>query len=213
MLKCESCEFYTKWTNRLKSHQDNNHLSIRCTVCNQGFSKKRDLTRHMKIEHADEALIDSFSEQEIGTNLYQCKFCAYSTKYKSNLRNHEKSCNKTVACDHCDFVSTKKLSLKEHIYKKHPGNLHKCDSCDFYTTLPRVLNYHMNWSHATLKCHVCDQQFKKKTHLKVHIETLHADDVINCTDCDFSGTPEGLKKHKGFNSELLNQIKNIKIQE
>ena len=78
--------------------------TIVCNYCNDIFSKKRNLDRHVNILHI-----------EVKT----CTVCSKVFKNKNIYRQHVKDHAKTYQCDECLVQVTRKVQLKIHKRSKH----------------------------------------------------------------------------------------------
>lgn len=72
MHKCRFCQYKSHRKSRVTQHT-HTHYRNRCSKCHQGFSQKRDLTKH---------------EKTCESRVYKCEVCKYSTTYKRNLARH-----------------------------------------------------------------------------------------------------------------------------
>ena len=79
----------------------------------------------------------------------------------------------------------------------------KCDSCDFESTNKAKLSQHILLVHGVkpFECETCDRKFTRKEHLKAHLESKCRNYKIiqnsfSCASCDRIFTNEaGLKNH------------------
>ena len=101
--------------------------------------------------------------------IYTCHICGMRTKYKENLIRHQKNHNeKTFHCSLCykSYSTSYQLTLhgKKHIPKSQE---------EFYKTNPFV-------------CETCNDRFKSKNFLKIHIMEKHmGKKIFVCDICDY----------------------------
>lgn len=73
-----------------------------CTICNQSFDYKSYLIRHQKSVQCNAGdnllhVVDKDANIEIAPKIFNCQHCDFTTKFKSNLYRHRKTCNVLVA--------------------------------------------------------------------------------------------------------------------
>ena len=78
-----------------------------CTKCDKKFSQRKNLFRHMRVEHE-------------GIRL-PCDDCNFKAKRKDDLNIHIQSVHegKKFPCNLCDFKTTRVQRLKQHMKNKH----------------------------------------------------------------------------------------------
>lgn len=103
---------------------------------------------------------------------FKCNDCAYTTKYKHCLKQHQKvhKTAKPFKCDRCGFASKHEANVRRHqrihADQKMLGHAHKSND-------------------AIFKCTYCDQQFTKWHGLKSHLTLSHKNNqrLLNCAHC------------------------------
>lgn len=74
-----------------------------CTICNQSFDFRSYLIRHQKGVQCNigdnilPVIVDKDKKIEIVPKAFNCQHCNFTTKFKSNLYRHRKTCNVLVA--------------------------------------------------------------------------------------------------------------------
>ncbi|VEN59410.1 unnamed protein product [Callosobruchus maculatus] len=127
-------------------------------------------------------------------------------------------------CTHCNIVFRRKLSLDEHIIKRHniesigsvSSEIHGCAHCDYKTTRNNTLNRHM-LTHPTVVyfsiCKYCNASFKSEQSLDNHVIKKHPDFIASigkkiheCSNCAYKTTiPKYFKRHlKIHSSDKIN---------
>ena len=102
----------------------------------------------------------------VKTIKYNCKHCDFNTSYKSSLHQHVQSIHKGVkySCEHCDHKATKKSHLRIHVQSIHNGIKHSCKYCDYKATTKGNLQRHVVSVHDGVKhsCEYCDYKATTK---------------------------------------------------
>nr|CAI5819304.1 unnamed protein product [Callosobruchus analis] len=132
-------------------HFKREHKSIRsrCAHCNATFKSKTSLDDHVIRKHPD--FISS-----VTSKLYVCTKCTFKTVKKSCFSKHLlkhpgiASDFKHSSCIHCNATFKSKMSLDDHVVRKHPdfissitNKLRECTKCPFKTVQKVVLIRHL----------------------------------------------------------------------
>nr|CAI5819299.1 unnamed protein product [Callosobruchus analis] len=115
------------------------------TDCNATFKSKTSLDDHVIRKHPD--FISS-----VTSKLYVCTKCTFKTVKKSCFSKHLlkhpgiASDFKHSSCIHCNATFKSKMSLDDHVVRKHPdfissitNKLRECTKCPFKTVQKVVL--------------------------------------------------------------------------
>nr|CAI5866645.1 unnamed protein product [Callosobruchus analis] len=137
LYECTKCTFKaaskSSFDKHLLKHSDFKH--IRCVHCNATFKRKTSLNDHVVRKHPD--LIPSITNK-----LHQCTKCTFKTTSKGSFDKHllKHSDFKHITCVHCNATFKSKLSLDDHVVRKHldfistvTNKLHECTKCTFKT--------------------------------------------------------------------------------
>nr|CAI5870416.1 unnamed protein product [Callosobruchus analis] len=204
--------------NRIKKHPTvtNNSVFNRCTYCNKTFARKLSLNDHIIKKHPD--FIASVSSK-----IHECTKCTYKTTRSSHFRDHMATHPELAAicsrifnrCIYCDETFASKLSLNDHITKKHPdfiasvsSKIHECTKCTYKTTRSSNFRDHMAKHHelagncVIIRCTYCNKTFAYKKSLDDHITKKHPDFIASvsskvheCTKCTYKTTRSSHLKH------------------
>ena len=112
---CEECPFTTKYQSHLLSHKrihTGNVFTCEQPGCNYFSPRRSQLAAHMR--------------SHFSIRSHMCSTCGRAFIEKSHLIRHERIhlAEKPFKCDQCDYGSTRRDKLKEHIIKHHSGEGH-----------------------------------------------------------------------------------------
>lgn len=122
-------------------------------------------------------------------HLRKCKFCNFTTKFRSYLGQHIKNCHDTIGkialCHLCPYNSISTIDLRAHIDMVHKNKPHptekvdvlvECKFCSYskIKTSKRQLNSHINRIHDKLGTCCCGVRVDKIS------------DALKCIFCLYS---------------------------
>nr|CAI5856724.1 unnamed protein product [Callosobruchus analis] len=222
--ECSRCTYKTILTSHLKGHNlakhpdiAGNRVLIRCIYCNKTFTSKLSLDDHIVKKHPD--FIASVSRK-----VHECSRCTYKTTFTSCLKGHIRAKHPDIAyniiinrCIYCNKTFTSKLSLDDHIVKRHPDfiasvsrKVHECSRCTYKTIITSHLKGHNLAKHpdiagnrVLIRCIYCKKTFTSKRSLEDHIVKTHPDFIASvsrkvhkCTKCSYKTVQTSkLKRH------------------
>ena len=129
-----------------------------------------------------------------------------------SLRSTNNEGDKSNRCNQCEYASSVKSSLKNHI-KIHSGEKpNKCNQCDYASSHASDLRKHLK-THSgekSNKCNQCDYASSQAGHLRRHLKTHSGEKPNKCNQCDYASSQAGnlrrhLKTHGGEKSNKCNQ--------
>ena len=112
-----------------------------CLFCDQTFSKRSNLLRHLKREHNE--ILEGHQD-----SLHRCHNCNRTYKKASYLKKHV--CRTRVVCPFCCRTYSKQSNLDKHLDKAHKGTSEDKDGLH--------------------RCHQCGETFKRASHLQRHLQ-------------------------------------------
>ncbi|VEN40262.1 unnamed protein product [Callosobruchus maculatus] len=219
--KCTNCSYTTLVSSDLKIHlirhtqTPANHLLATCEFCRVAFKRKRSLDDHIIKKHPN--FVSS-----VTSKIHECILCTFKTTVRGSFNKHllihpETNASQLITCTHCTATFKNKISLDDHIIRKHPNfvssvtsKIHECTLCAFKTTRSSSFNKHLlihpeTNSTQLITCTHCTATFKNKISLDDHIIRKHPNFVSSvtrkiheCTLCAFKTT-----RSSSFNKHLL----------
>jgi len=131
-VKCLKCNYSSTEHKSSKRHVEQIHLKLYnrfiCNACSESFSTKVSLAVHLKDEHRDFSLVEKFSipeettqadlEERPASPMFECKDCAYTTKFRRSLYRHVISIHtkeKRFSCEDCGTNFAEHHELMRHV--------------------------------------------------------------------------------------------------
>ena len=134
---------------------------------------------------------------------------------QTNIEVQKKSVKPVFKCKHCEFETTKKEGMANHIIDNHlKTNTLLCEYCDFKCSKKSEMVQHCHEIHDIeyresaiedvnmFRCEQCSYETQKKTLLTKHMENVHEKKpkkpFIKCQQCDFkTRRPDRMTQHVG----------------
>ena len=158
--RCKICGTSCNNVKELNQHQKDTHDIVFCPDCNEAFSTRTSLDKHMYM-HKDMDFV--------------CDQCGQSFSFESRLKQHKITHHK-VATHHC-MVKNCNRSFKNigdlncHV-NKHTGIWYKCDFCTYQNKDKRNTESHQ-CIHVSgcekYSCIHCGRKFKFNTQYRHHL--------------------------------------------
>nr|CAH7729040.1 unnamed protein product [Callosobruchus chinensis] len=236
--ECTKCAYRTILKHDFDKHNVLIHPEIlspfklrECIHCNATFKSRASLDDHTLRKHPD--FIATITRK-----IHECTKCSYKTIFRYDLDRHDASshpeavscihCNSYTAksysesCVHCNAKYQQRISLDDHIIKKHPEfitsvtrKVYECTICPYKTILKFKFDRHMlehpetASSYKFSSCHHCGAKFKIKADLDEHLVENHPNFIVSlsrkvyeCTYCVYKTTvKKSLDKHMSSHPE------------
>ncbi|CAL4124368.1 unnamed protein product, partial [Meganyctiphanes norvegica] len=173
-----------------------------CAACGMKATHKTDLVNHIRERHPN-AHIESLQngdgskvhlivtvakkQKESHRMQITCSDCSKvfhdTWKYKVHMRSHTGV--KPYGCNICEFHATSKMTVRDHIHRKHKG-----------VKNPKILlrtvgidgtmeNIEMPVPEREFRCEHCNELFKDNYHMKQHKKKAHMEALpFSCVECD-----------------------------
>ena len=147
--KCEHCDYSAGtnqhlWRHIRNKHSDMENLQVemlKCTECNEEFSRQEKLTDHFQNFHAGSSPINPEPAQRQCTedehNKFRCNTCEEVFTNNENLKDHMNRFHTSefsYVCEICSYRGESVTILQKHILdhhiKKNNNGMYSCDECD-----------------------------------------------------------------------------------
>ena len=152
------------------------------------------------------------------SNQYVCLICSFTTRFRQNLKRHEKTHKQGSAnlpsavgsysetCDRCSKQFKTKRGLELHVHTRHLHQFRfKCPVCSRGYNILSSYQGHLASHHQELKekCSTCGATFLYKQSLKEHLKKNHPVTIKKkyvCHECnkEFSCRDTLIQHNKGI---------------
>lgn len=173
-----------------ESSEEDEPVSLDCSVCNKTFSNKRDLEIHLIYHSTEEVhkckvcgMLFEYSYELIKHSLNHrypknvCEFCKKEFRTSEKLRIHVTSHTGEFpfSCVVCDRGFKDYTRLKSHLLCHTEDKPFVCDKCGKGFRRKSQLRTH-SWVHSEVKpfaCQFCEKPFNYKCNLRLHVQRTH----------------------------------------
>nr|XP_045617420.1 zinc finger protein Xfin-like isoform X4 [Procambarus clarkii]XP_045617422.1 zinc finger protein Xfin-like isoform X4 [Procambarus clarkii]XP_045617423.1 zinc finger protein Xfin-like isoform X4 [Procambarus clarkii] len=171
-----------------------------CATCGMKATHKTDLVVHIREKHPN-ALIESldngdWSKGQLSvtgskkSNVNRQTTCSYCSKvfhdnwkYKVHMRVHTGI--KPFGCSVCSFYATSKMTVRDHIHRKHKNCVNPKIILRTVNIDGTVGHTELGMPHQEFKCDYCEKVFEDNYHYKQHKRSNHKDALpYSCTKCN-----------------------------
>ncbi|XP_064123001.1 zinc finger protein 26-like [Macrobrachium nipponense] len=172
-----------------------------CAACGLRATHKSDLIEHIKEKHPNAHIASlengdgskvhlivttskkSTSSRRMIITCPNCFMIFHDTwKYKVHMRSHTGV--KPFGCSLCDFRATSKMTVRDHVHRKHkeaqnPKILLRTVGID-----GSVQHVELSFPQREFKCDVCSESFDDNYHMKQHKKKAHKESLpFSCVEC------------------------------
>ena len=187
-FKCKYCDKKIISKGNLKRHIEDVHegqKKYECEFCNRNFSQKCNLKNHQFKVHKGKK--------------FKCETCQKYFNHEKILQNHMKISHKakpksdklyiqkSVSENHIDILRKTNKNFQKDKMENEELSEHEIDDYDplSFDEKFEVTNLKEIQPNKNLKCHLCYKNFSGKSHLKLHIKTVHEGQKnFQCQHCD-----------------------------
>ncbi|MCL4129680.1 UNVERIFIED_CONTAM: hypothetical protein GTU68_015071 [Idotea baltica] len=143
-----------------------------CRQCDQVFSNRQALIRHIERRHKSVALTHS------------CDTCHKKFNSERTLKQHNRS-HKTYPCKVCSKIFLKKTKLKKHLEEHTQKKTFVCAICSKNFTCKRNLDHHslIHSGEKPFSCENCGKGFRNRSNMVNHYNVCIGKLPFPCTLC------------------------------
>ncbi|KAH8286537.1 hypothetical protein KR054_011056 [Drosophila jambulina] len=172
-FQCKTCRKIFPHFGAMKQHMVRDHntaMDNTCAMCHINFVNEASLRKHMETNHATNVLVTSTTTIPAAAAPVAAAAAAAAAAASENLNVSAAS---LYSCNHCQFKSTDKGVLDEHMRKHVAGKPKpfKCRLCSQRFETREAATVHAK-QHQTnfFKCGTCSMTFPKRELLVKHFE-------------------------------------------
>ncbi|CAH1774255.1 unnamed protein product [Owenia fusiformis] len=199
---CEDCGQLFSRVDQLNEHRRLHKMNLKCTICEQCFTRPARLRKHLREQHKDvpdycpcvsseSHTYPSCSIHFPGEQIHECEICGKQIKGSmSNFERHKKSHEqKEYECKTCGKIFDKYGPFYDH-EKTHLEKPYECsyEGCNMGFTQKYKLSVHVAAVHnrSRFECDVCNKRFGTAYYLKLHKKCHTEEEWYKCDhpDCD-----------------------------
>ena len=130
VMKCSFCSFETPFEVKLQTHNITSHPTLICKVCKFKTNIKSKMRDHKNSHPVECTVCDFQSDSETSMKIHKhikhqesikCRKCCLFNLNLEEWEGHIKDKHKIIIhkCHICEFTSSAKKNLKDHLFKKH----------------------------------------------------------------------------------------------
>jgi len=158
-------------------HKRSTHLYYICPTCNQKFTSKKSLKKHIKQKHPNSficrhcssvfsSLKDLRYHQQLSHPVFKCLKCNYKTYIECRMTKHVCHFNRGYGCTLCKKFFVTKFGLQQHL-SIHDRLKFQCQFCKTRYATETIRDSHEKEKHF---CTSCSKNFKN---LRYHAKMVH----------------------------------------
>jgi len=201
--KCDQCDFASKCPASLSDHSNSAHKGIfyQCDQCDYKCGYRSNFKKHYLAEHemvrypCDQCEYQAKDKSSLKQHIqcvhlkefenFECDFadCSFKAEKNAFVYRHKMAVHELASyeCTHCQFNTTERETIFEHMKTKHEftlddlGGYYFCGLCDFRTKTRGSLNRHKNCLHSDLSyaCKYCGYTTSDPYTVRRHNKTQH----------------------------------------
>ncbi|CAL8114642.1 unnamed protein product [Orchesella dallaii] len=178
-FRCGTCsksfQYKSNYTRHLQTHIRSRPRPYDCTICKTYFTSSQCLQRHSRVVH-----------QKIKTYscVFCVKQFYFVANLNRHIIGHVGE--KHFWCKTCDMELSTSLVLQKHQRRQHTKpNRFKCSQCSkAYTTWDNLKVHRLNHGPKSFECFICLKMFATNRNLESHILIHVNEKPFLCSECD-----------------------------
>ncbi|XP_071448956.1 uncharacterized protein [Hetaerina americana] len=189
---CRFCslQFQSRWErsgHEVGVHQGERESFYRCYACDDTFSSRVCVRRHMESAHPDELPYDK-------RMVFKCRRCLVLFPRLGALKDHSRIKHPGAIvynCRFCPSVLKTRKTLRQHAKQvvHSESRRRECSLCGKVLWSKRAYGIHYRMKHSKttkvgFRCRICQKRFDSKDERKLHYQIDHENESpYHCPDC------------------------------
>lgn len=196
MQQCSECDYVHKSFESVIIHRLT-HDDFFCSICGDNKKSYRKWRQHIQRHRRTQKPTDG---------LGNCVICDKSFEFRKDLilherKNHKNPATKCYKCNQCNFETSQRRLIRDHIIE-HTGRMpYICDVCGCGNSSQLLLQNHIKREHINkpkYQCNICQRVCHQKSALDRHLLVHQPDErPFKCNFCDKTyRDATDLRRHK-----------------
>ena len=134
--RCHLCDYQSERSYDVKHHIRITHLkmNVKCEQCGFTAARQYDIRRHVQTVH------DGIPAK--------CTLCSFTSLTISTIYSHRIRYHTEKSCKECHETFKGTINLVEHKLRNHLGKVIDCNKCDYKSTNKVKLKNHLKYAHS-----------------------------------------------------------------
>ncbi|CAG9789648.1 unnamed protein product [Diatraea saccharalis] len=209
---CNKCGVERASVDTIRNHMASLHFNLlpyHCSLCEEKFSSKGPLARHLASVHSMKQMTVCQTKVLKSTKKAICDICKKEFNCKSLLSIHIRTHNSPPKCPECSLVM-KPREMAFHRNEAHGVPLPTCGICGYRSHKEYLVIKHQRQVHLkerNLNCPKCNAKFFNISHLRRHLITHNPVKKYECRFCKKTFPRLGTKReHEKIHTGVKNKV-------